>query len=125
MFLETLMRLLSLTIPIILAYYLQLIWEDLMRNELETLEHERATYLERILCLLISKFTPTLLIQILAREIFQKKNNSRLSSYSQSQETNFSRRQNTDVTRTENYSYDAMNNKEWTPVNYKLRYAVH
>jgi hypothetical protein len=73
MSLGTLRNLLTLTIAIILANCLQLLWEDLMNNDLEMLENERATYLERIICLCLSKFTLSWLILILAMETFQTK----------------------------------------------------
>jgi hypothetical protein len=88
---ETSTRPITATIAMTLAYYLQLTWEGLTKNKLEMLEHRKATYLKRVLYLFDSKFTPSWLIQILAKVTFPIKTTQDpvpTDSY-KSQETNF------------------------------------
>ena len=66
--LETALQLFELKVDPVATYGLENIWVHLKKQSLEKLEKLKATYLKRVLCL--SKYTPSRLVYVLAREPF-------------------------------------------------------
>jgi hypothetical protein len=69
--LETSMKLFKRKITKAISYGLGMMWYHLTGKNMETIEKLKATFLKKVICL--SKYTPSRLVYILARESFFSK----------------------------------------------------
>lgn len=123
--LQTAMELFRIKITPIVTYGLENIWPYLSKKLLADLEKVKATFLKKALC--VSKFTPSRLVYILAREQFfieelrLKMLLPTTSSYREMVSELMTKRE--DIWG-EFFTTDAMIAREWTRGNYDLRHVV-
>ncbi|PSN56769.1 hypothetical protein C0J52_02682 [Blattella germanica] len=124
---DTAISLFKVKITPIVTYGLELIWESLNRKNLKDLENIKATFLKRILC--VSKFYPSRLAYVLARESFyledlRYKSGLMLPSTPAYQCVIQELHDKKNQIWNDFYSTTAMMSTEWRRASYELRHTV-
>ena len=108
-----------------MTYGLDIIWEHLMKRNLEDIERVKATFLKRALCL--SKTTPFRLVYVLARQSFYIEDLRHQLLLPSTEAYNLLIREREEKAREiwpDFYATDAMLYRDWTRAGYDLRHIV-
>ena len=123
--LKAAMRLFDIKIVPTLTYGIEIIWECLTVRQLQDMERLKATYLKRAMG--VSKYTPSWLIYIVARETFLLADirlSHLLPETSAVKEVLQDRRRKEEDVWSELYTTDAVLYRDWMQANYELRHIA-
>lgn len=124
--LETAMRLFNAKVLPVITYGIEQIWEDLKKKELSTWENVKALYLKRILG--VSKYTPSRLVYLLARETFliqDIRTRMLLPNTAAYEDLLKDLQQKRAEVEEEFYASSAMIDRRWTGTNQQMRHVVN
>ena len=122
---ETAMKLFNIKIIPIITYGIELLWTHLNKNNPTRIERVKALYLKRVMCL--SKYTPSRLVYVLARESFcieDIRSLHLLPSTNPYQELLRDLQEKRNEIWADFYCTDAMIEREWTRSGYELRHVM-
>lgn len=125
MSLKTAMELFQVKVLPIATYGISQIWNHLTKKQLKEIEKLKATYIKRVLC--ISKFTPSRLAYVMARETFlldDLRLQHLLSATPAMQSVIEERKEKERMIWPDFYTTDAMMDRRWAEAEFTMRHIV-